>query len=92
MARYVVSGSRPHDQLLQLYWARNGDKMTLLVLQSKRNGQVHALEDRYKTGLRGIFQKKSNILSVCETSLEMLSCAMTRSLGYNGHKEITFSS
>ena len=35
--------------------------------------------------------KKSNILSVSEISLEMLRCAMTHSLGYNGDKEITFS-
>lgn len=37
-------------------------------------------------------QKKSSILSVSETSLGILSCAITRSLGYNGHKEVPFSS
>lgn len=50
----------------------------------------------YKTGAKLVcvvpLKKKSSILSVGETSLEMLSCAITRSLGYNGHKEVTFSS
>ena len=50
----------------------------------------------YKTGTKLVcvvpLKKKSSILLVSESSLEMLSCAITRSLGYNGHKEVTFSS
>ena len=90
MAYYFVRGSRPQD--LQLLWVKKSDKMTLLVSQGTWNGQSHLVQDRYETGFRGTFKKKSSILSVSETSLEMLSCAITRSLGYNGHKEVTFSS
>ena len=50
----------------------------------------------YKTGTKLVcvvpLKKKSSILSVSETSLGILSCAITRSLGYNGHKEVPFSS
>ena len=50
----------------------------------------------YKTGTKLVcvvpLKKKSSILLVSESSLEMLSCAITRSLGYNEHKEVTFSS
>lgn len=53
MAYYLVTGSRPQD--LQLLWIKEGDKMTLLVSQSAWNGQSHLVQDRYETGLRGIF-------------------------------------
>ena len=53
MALYFVGGSRV--QLLQLFWRRDGDKMTLDVDQITSKTQYYKVEDRYETGLRGTF-------------------------------------
>ena len=52
MAHYSVES---RAQMLQLLWRRDGNKMTLWVYQITGNEQRYELEDRYETGLRGIF-------------------------------------
>ena len=52
MAHYYVES---RAQMLQLLWRRDGNKMTLWVYQITGNKQRYVLEDRYETGLRGIF-------------------------------------